>query len=174
MKDNLMNVLKLVKENFGLIKDIGIILFMVIILYFNAHFVSLEKFEAAQEANRLAHQSIQTSLVSVDKTLALMQQNQAALIENEKQIKINTGRLGDIEGKYKYFEEQIKTVSSIFQKSSEMDARIKILESLELDKYIKQNILKMADYEVRIKLLEAFNSHRLESTTPPVSKIVNP
>jgi hypothetical protein len=123
-------MIKFLKDNFAWIKDIGIVVFMIFILYFNAHFVSLERFDAAMAANELAHDAIQTTLASVDKTLALLQQNNTMLTENEKQIKVNTALL------------------------TTLDVRVKMLESMEPDKQIKANTIKTVELEGRVKVLE--------------------
>jgi uncharacterized membrane protein len=130
------NMLKFIKDNFYWVKDIAIILFMVAVLYLNSHFVTVEQFKTSEAANLLAHTSIQTTLVSVDKTLALMQQNQTTLSEHEIQIKTLE-----------------KTMASF-------DTKIKLIESMDQSSQIKINTFKLFDLEARIKLIESHSNSK--------------
>lgn len=118
------------RDNFGWVKDVAIVFGMVGILYLNGHYVTTERFEAYQKGNDLAHQSIQTTLISVDKTLALMQRNNEQLIENEKSIQLHNSRI------------------------AELDARIKAIESSDIDTFMKQSAIHRAQLEVRLSAVE--------------------
>jgi hypothetical protein len=132
-KKAISNMLKFIRDNFVWVKDVSIVLFMAAILYLNSHFVTIEKFEAYQHANDLAHQAIQTTLVSVDKTLALMQQNQTLLTDNQKQITINTAKI------------------------VETDLRVKSLENLNVDDFMKESAINRKELDIRLKSLEAIH-----------------
>jgi hypothetical protein len=123
-------MLKFLKENFNWIKDIGIIIFLISIFVLNARYVTVERFEMSMKANELAHNAIQITLVSVDKTLALMQQNNTILIQNEKAIK------------------------DVNKLTTEMDLRLKLLENLGIEQRLKDKTLKILEIDLRLKLLE--------------------
>lgn len=128
------NMIKFIRDNFGWVKDVGIVIFLVLVMWANAHYVTVEKFEAYQKANDLAHASTAATLVSVDKTLALMQQNQELLVENQRDIKNLTTRVVSIESDLKLLDSlgianQLQTTST---KLIEMDFRIKSLEAVRV------------------------------------------
>ena len=160
----IISMFKFLKDNFSWVKDVAIVLFMVVVLYLNAHFVTIDKFEVYVKANDLAHEGIQVTLVSVDKTLALMQQNQASLVEHDKQIKINTSRLADIEGRLKYSDENAKMLVAAVIKAAEVDTRLKTIEALEMDKHIKRDSERFIDYEIRLKMIEMIvNKNKIDN-----------
>jgi hypothetical protein len=123
---------KFLKDNFGWVKDIAIVIFIVLGLWANANFVSNERFESYQKAQDIKYQAIQVTLVSVDKTLALMQQNQTILIDNEKQIKINTAKLAEIELRTKYLEgfDLARHIINDAALEARLELRLKALETL--------------------------------------------
>jgi hypothetical protein len=124
------NMFKVFRENFGWIKDMSVVVFLIGILYLQSHFVTTEKFELYQKANDLAHQAIQITLVSVDKTLALMQQNNSVLVENEKALKMLTSKVSELDTKTRYY------------------------DSLEFDKFMQQSAVHRAELDTRLKSLE--------------------
>lgn len=125
------NMIKFIRDNFGWVKDVGIVIFLVLVMWANAHYVTVEKFEAYQKANDLAHAATSATLVSVDKTLALMQQNQELLVENQRDIKNLTTRVVAIE------------------------SDVKLLDSLGIDNQIKTTSVKLIELDFRIKALES-------------------
>ena len=129
-------MIKFIRENFGWVKDVGIVIFLVLVMWANAHYVTVEKFEAYQKANDLAHAATASTLVSVDKTLALMQQNQELLVENQRDIKNLSVRVVSLESDIKLLnalniDAQIRTTSA---KLIELDFRIKALETTHVSK----------------------------------------
>lgn len=123
-------MLKFIQTNFSWIKDVGIVIFLVIVMYANQHYVTRNDFDTYTKANELAHTAINTTLVNVDKTLALMQQNQTILVKNEEQIKINTAFLAAI------------------------DMRLKDVENLGIEVRLREKTVKLAEIELRLKVLE--------------------
>lgn len=110
MKKRKTNMITTIKNNFSVIKDIGMILGMCGILYLNANYVTVQKYEAYQKANDLAHREIQTALVSTDKTLALMQQTLSLTTLQGEEIKRNTVKVAEIEIRLRAVETAAKLV----------------------------------------------------------------
>jgi hypothetical protein len=123
-------MLKFVKDNFSWVKDVGIVLFLVMVVWANSHYVTIEKFDNYVKANNEIHLQVNSSIALIDKTLALMQQNQVVLIENEKQISINTLKI------------------------AEHERDIHQLQLLRLDAYIQSDVVKNAETELRLKSVE--------------------
>ena len=123
-------MLKLIKENFGWIKDIVIVIGIVGMLYLNQNFVTNSKFDAHVKSGEASLESVRVSLSTIDKTLALMQQNQSILIENEKQIGINTIKV------------------------AEHESLIRQLQQLHMEAYIQADSIKNAEMEIRLKNIE--------------------
>jgi hypothetical protein len=124
------NMIKILKDNFSWLKDIAVVSGIAILLFLNAHYVTIDKFESSEKSNEMAHQAIQTTLVNIDKTLALQAQNQDMLISQQKQIVINTTRLTEIE------------------------ARLKFYDAIQLDTFIRTSLVKYTELDARIKNLE--------------------
>ena len=124
-----MNIIKIL-DAFSKVKDISIVAFMVVSLYLNANYVSTKTFDAYELKNTNQHVIIQTALISIDKTLALQVQNQTLLTDAITSIKINTGRLGTIEDRIRYF------------------------DSLDLSKFIRDCLIEHSTTTYRITALE--------------------
>lgn len=123
-------MLKFIKSNFFWIKDIAIILFCLCVLYLNANYVTITQFRELEKSNFSQHEAIQLTLISVDKTLALMQQNQTILTEHDILLKSHD-----------------KWISSL-------DNKLKIIETLDLSSQVKVNTFKLLDLEFRMKNFE--------------------
>jgi hypothetical protein len=133
--NNLLNrkisMIRYFRDNFSWIKDVVIVLGMVGVLYLNSHYITVDKFEAMKSANDSAHASIQTTLVSIDKTLALQAQNNALLVDAQHQIKVNTAKL------------------------TEVDLRVRNIEELGIASFMKESLVNRARLDVRLSALEA-------------------
>lgn len=137
---------KWMKENFTVVKDVVVVLFVVAVALLNSNFVTSERFEDYEKANALAHGSIQLTLVNVDKTLALMAQNQASLTEHATQIKINTGVL------------------------SGLSARMDHLDTLRLETHINLDEVRATEFNLRLRLTERLLESMGAATAMPAKK----
>jgi hypothetical protein len=126
-----MNMIKTIKDNFVWIKDLAIICFMAGILYLNSHYVTIEQFRASEAANISAHEAIHSTLISVDKTLALMARNQVILTEHEIVLKSHD-----------------KSINSL-------DSRIQLIEKTDTSSQVKLNTFNIFELNSRVKSLES-------------------
>jgi len=136
-------MIQVIKDNFSWMKDIAIVVGIAALLFLNARYVTIDKFEVSEKANQLAHASIQVTLVNIDKTLALQAQNQELLIAQQKQIVINTTKI------------------------NELDVRMRNVESYDVGSFRASFMIKDTELEGRIKTLE---SHTLNSLPHPTPK----
>ena len=123
-------MLKFIRDNFSWVKDVGIVFFLVLVVFANSNYVTNTKFESYVKSNHEIQLQVNNSLNLIDKTLALMQQNQIILVENEKQIRVNTTNI------------------------AEHDSQFRQLNALHLDQYIQNDLIKNAETEFRLKALE--------------------
>lgn len=121
---------KFIRDNFSWVKDIGIVFFLILVMWANSHYVTVDKFDAYVKSNNEVQGQVNSSLTLIDKTLALMQQNQVVLIENEKQIGLNTIKI------------------------AEHESIIRQLMQLHIDSYIQLDMVKHAELEIRLKNIE--------------------
>jgi len=136
-------VFKWMKENFAVVKDIVVVAFVLAVAVLNSHYVSVSKFEDYEKANALAHGGIQITLVNVDKTLALMAQNQASLLEHGAQIKINTGIL------------------------TSLNMRVDRLDTLRLEAHMSLDEVRATETSLRLRMVERLLENMGATALPP-------
>lgn len=142
------------RNNFGWIKDIAMVIGMVGVLYLNSHFITIDKFDDSQTKNEMAHQGILTTLVSVDKTLALMANNQVEILEIKADMKIRTEQINELISQNRIdaaFNELFKDTSV---KVATLETKLNGVDMNELNRFMKESAIQRAQLEVRLKAVE--------------------
>lgn len=154
--------MKNIRDNFGWIKDIAIVCGMCAVLYLNLNYVTNTKFESFVKDTDARHESVQKAIISIDKSLMLLQQNNkimldmqtmdsalAAKIENVYDVQrgILAQQKLDMEVNIEF-----KTIANIVHK---LESEILVLESSKISEHFSEYYKKLVDIEYRMKLLES-------------------
>lgn len=69
---------------------------IILILWLNSHYVTIEKFEANNKDNTAQHLVIGESLNKISLTLAIMENNSSLIKDHEERLRIIEGRQADM------------------------------------------------------------------------------
>jgi len=148
------HIMKLIKENFAWVKDIVIVLGMCGVLYLNLNYVTTNKFDSFVASNDIKYNAIQAAIVSLDKSLALLQQNNKVLSDNQFQIAHMNDVLNDVVQQNKSDAALTKEFRDFMIKYTVTDNALSQLQSLDIGKHIKEEYQRSLDIEYRLKMLE--------------------
>lgn len=152
MRDDIM---KNIRENFGWIKDLVMVAGMCGVLYLNLNYVTNTKFDAFVKDSDARYETVQAAIVSIDKSLLLLQQNNKLLAD----LTIKVERIDNIQ---RDLVEQQKTdaavnaeVRVLANKINQVDATVARFTSFDLATHFKEEYQKITDIEYRLKSVES-------------------
>jgi len=149
-------IMSFIRNNFSWVKDLAVILGIVGVMYLQGHYVTIEKFEAESKLNSEAHTTLIAALASMDKTMALLGRTQSDISDLSAQVKINTATLATVVQQNKVDAEYNDLFKNSATKLSEINVRVGNLESLNLQKFVQEQLVGAAQRDLRIKVLESF------------------
>jgi hypothetical protein len=79
----ILKMINLLKNSLPWLKDIVLVIFVITTWYLNTAYVTTAKFDQFSKQNAAEHIVMTSTMVSMDKTLALMQQNTTAIAEQK-------------------------------------------------------------------------------------------
>ena len=156
-----------IKNNFGWVKDLLVIIGLVGVMYLQSHYVTLEKFEASTKSNNDAHIALIATMTSMDKTLALMGRNQSDISDLTAQVKIHTSTLADVVGQNKIDAEYNNLFKESATKISDLNNRMSSIESLGLQLFMRDSLVNRAQLDVKLKSLEDTRTEDARASSPP-------
>jgi len=151
---NDMAPLNFIKDNFNFVKDMAMVLGMCGVLYLNLNYVTNTKFESFVQANEGRMDGIQAAIASLDKSLALLQQNNTMLTTLQVNVANITTVLNDVVQQNK----EDAAVSVEFHKLAEkvtiVDKTVAAISLTDLAQHIKDEMKQLNDIDTRLKIIE--------------------
>jgi len=152
MRDDIM---KNIRENFGWIKDLVMVAGMCGVLYLNLNYVTNTKFDSFVKDTDARYETVQAAIVSIDKSLLLLQQNNKLLAD----LTIKVERIDNIQ---RDLVEQQKTDTAanaelhlLANKVATVDATVARFSAVDLSTHFKEEYQKITDIEYRLKAIES-------------------
>jgi len=146
--------IKKMRDNFPWIKDISIVLGMCAVLYLNLNYVTNAKFDTFVAANEIRMDAIQKTIASLDKSLALLQQNNNILQSLQSEVT----RINKIQSELIHQNTIDATVNTEFYallpRIFLLESELKQMDKLRLDVFLKDSAAVHAELEHRLKILE--------------------
>lgn len=143
-----------IRDNFSWIKDIAIVLGMCAVLYLNLNYVTNTKFEQFVNANEIRTDAIQSTITSLDKSLALLQQNNGILTTLQTDMLKMNAVLNDAVQQNKVDVKSDIEFHDTLPKIAIMEANLAQLMRLQLDAHIVNDAVKKSELDLRLKRVE--------------------
>jgi len=146
--------MKILKDNFGLVKDFTMVLGMCGVLYLNLNYVTNSKFDTFVVSNDTRLDAIQTTIVSLDKSLALLQQNNSILQTLQAEMAMVKTDLNIAMQQNK----EDAVINLEFHKMTtelhKLEIEVSNLQTFNLTEHFKSQVSILSEIETRLRLLE--------------------
>jgi len=143
-----------IRNHFPWIKDIAMVFGMIAVLYLNLNYVTNSKFDAFVAANDVRLDAIQSTIISLDKSLALLQQNNIILTS----LQLEVSRINKLQ--IEVIQQNIidAAVNNEFHllvpRVYSLENDVKQIEKLNLNIFLKESSAVHAEIDHRLKDLE--------------------